>query len=176
MTFNFYLKDLGTSGSSWGEGDRYVIGVNMKGLFDTVSADQNCAFSDSDFFWDPAASGSLTLVIYFVDDHASSVLRRIRPSSPLGPGGTTHISGAGNLSEVYLSAAAGQADTAAALARLAFHEGMHNLLNRGQSLHASGGGGLASETIFANTNLTQRNIDLLAPAVSNTPAQNTSFL
>ncbi|MFZ0712379.1 MAG: hypothetical protein WAM53_20230 [Terrimicrobiaceae bacterium] len=176
MTFNFYLKDLGTSGDRWGEGDRYVIGTEMKGLFDLVCADPNCQFSDSDFWWDPAAGSALTVIIYFVDNHAGSVLRTIRPNSPLGPGGTTLVSGGGNLSEVYLSAAAGQSDTAPALARLAFHESMHNLLNRGQSLHGVGGGGLASEIIFANTNLTQANINLLAPAVSNTPAQNTSFL
>ena len=117
-----------------------------------------------------------SLLIYFVDDQSSSLVRQIKPNSPLGGGGTTHISSAGNLSEVYVSAAASDENSPRALAVLAFHEAMHNLLKKGQSLHASGGMGLAAETVFSNSRLTQKNKELMAAVTGKTIPQNTSFL
>ena len=111
-----------------------------------------------------------------MDDRGSSLIHQIKPNSPLGPGGTTHISSAGNLSEVYVSAVAQDSDPTRALAVLAFHEGMHNLLKRGQSLHAMGGMGLAAETVFSNSKLTQRNKDLMAAVMDKQILQNTSFV
>ena len=107
MTYDFYLKDSATSGpGTWGEGDRYVVGTELKLLFDEVCQLSSCPFDISDFWWDPTSVSTTSLLIYFVDDQSSSLVRQIKPNSPLGGGGTTHISSAGNLSEVYVSAAA----------------------------------------------------------------------
>ena len=175
-TYNFFLKNAATDGDSWGEGDRYVIGNGIKAFFDEVCQLDACPFSDSDFWWDPATVGNNQLLIYFVDSQANSLVRQVRPGSSLGPGGTTSVSSGGNLSEVYLSAAADQPDSAQALAVLAFHEAMHNLLKMGNRLHAAGGMGLAAETVYANSRLTQRNKDLIAPVMGTVIPQNTSFL
>jgi hypothetical protein len=175
-TYSFYLKNAGTDGSNWGEGDRYVVGTEMKTLFDQVCQLDACPFADSDYWWDPATVGNTSLLVYFVDSPDSSLVRQVRPGISLGAGGTTLISSAGNLSEVYLSAVADESASARALAVLAFHEGMHNLLRMGNRLHAVGGMGLAAETVYANSQLTQRNKDLMAPALGATIPQNTSFL
>ncbi|PYV49043.1 MAG: hypothetical protein DMG92_12140 [Acidobacteria bacterium] len=177
MTYDFYLKDSATSGpGTWGEGDRYVVGTELKLLFDEVCQLSSCPFDISDFWWDPTSVSTTSLLIYFVDDQSSSLVRQIKPNSPLGGGGTTHISSAGNLSEVYVSAAASDENSPRALAVLAFHEAMHNLLKKGQSLHASGGMGLAAETVFSNSRLTQKNKELMAAVTGKTIPQNTSFL
>ena len=68
------------------------------------------------------------------------------------------------------------ADSARALAVLAFHEAMHNLLKRGNDLHAMGGMGLAAATVFPNSKLTQRNKELMAAAMGKNIPQNQSFL
>lgn len=61
---------------------------------------------------------------------------------------------------------------------LAFHEAMHNKLKRGGSLHshAVGGGGMASATVYANTQLNQQNVDKMASALATAVTQNTGFL
>jgi hypothetical protein len=173
-TYNFYLKDATTSTSNLGEGDLYIIGREMKALFDEVCLLDACPFSDSDFWWDRVDEKAL--LVYFVDDRDSSLVHKVKPGSALGPAGTTHISPAGNLSEVYVSAAASDVDSTRALAVLAFHEAMHNLLKRGQSLHAMGGMGLAAETVFSNSKLTQKNKELMAGVMDKEILQNTSFV
>jgi hypothetical protein len=177
MTYNFYLKDLGTSGPGfWGEGDRYVLGLQLAAFFDEICQLQSCPFSDSDYWWDPTTVGNTDLLVYFVDSPANSLVHKIRPKQTLGPGGTTHVSTAGNLSEVYLSAARKDVDPIRALAVLAFHEAMHNLLRLGNALHASGGMGLAAATVFSNSKLTPQNKTLMAGVMGKTIPQNSSFL
>ncbi len=157
MIYNFYLKDAATGGANWGEGTCYVVGMELKNLFDEVCQLPSCPFSDSDFWWDPTSVTDTSLLIYFVDGPSSSLVRKVRPKAPLGVGGTTHISNAGNLSEVYVSVAANDSNPARALAVLAFHEAMHNLLKTGQGLHGSGGMGLAAAIVYSNSKLTQKN-------------------
>ena len=176
-TYNFYLKDLGTSAPGfWGEGDRYVLGLEIKKFFDEICLLTACPFSTSDYWWDPATVKDTELLIYFVNGPSSSLVRKIFPSHSLGSAGTTHISTAGNLSEVYLSATAGHPNRVRALAVLAFHEAMHNLLRLGAGLHGSGGMGLAAATVYATTQLTSKNKQLLAPVMGTHILQNTSFL
>jgi hypothetical protein len=117
-----------------------------------------------------------SLLIYFVDDRGSSLIRRIRPKARLGAGGTTHVRTAGNLSEVYVSAGLQDSNPARAWAGLAFHEAMHNLLQMGQGLHGSGGMGLAAETVYSNSGLTSKNKELMAKVMGKKIPQNTSFL
>jgi hypothetical protein len=172
MVYNFYLKNKTTT---LGEGDCYVIGEEMKGLFDEVCLLPACSFSSSDYWWDGSVPDTSVLV-YFLDGRGDSLVRKIRPKAPLGSGGATHVSPAGNLSEVYVSAAANDPNFARALAVLAFHEAMHNLLKMGQELHAKGGMGLAAAIVYSNSKLTQKNKDLLAKAMGKKVTQNTSFL
>jgi hypothetical protein len=176
MTYNFYLKDAATSGPDWGEGTRYVIGLEMKTLFDEVCQLPSCPFSDSDFWWDPRSVSDTSLLIYFVDGKTSSLVHKVKPKTALGGGGTTHISSAGNLSEVYVSIGVKDSNPARALAVLAFHEAMHNLLKLGNGLHGSGGMGLAAATVFSNSKLTQKNKDLMAKVMGTKVPQNASFL
>jgi len=175
-TYNFYLKDAGTHGPDWGEGNCYVVGLEMKGLFDEVCQLASCPFDNSDFWWDPPSVGNTELLIYVVDSRAASLVRRVRPNSSLGQGGTTRISSAGNLSEVYLSAVRTDPNSARALAVLAFHEAMHNLLGWDNKLHGAGGMGLAAATVFSNSRLTQRNKELMAGVMGKNIPQNTAFL
>ncbi len=176
MTYNFYLKDAATSGADWGEGDRYVIGVELKNLFDEVCQLSSCPYDLSDFWWDPGSVSDTSLLIYFVNSRSNSLVRKVRPGASLGGGGTTHISNAGNLSEVYVSAALEDDNPARAWAVLAFHEAMHNLLKMGQNLHGAGGMGLAAETVYSSSRLTTKNKELVAKAMGKKIPQNTSFL
>ncbi len=176
-TYNFYLKDRGThSPGVWGEGTCYVLGTYLVEFFDEICQLQSCPFSKSDFWWDPTSISDTDLLVYFVDSKADSLVRKIRPNSPLGGGGTTHISTAGNLSEVYISAASDADDPARALAVLAFHEAMHNLLKRGNDLHGMGGMGLAAATVYPNSTLTKKNKELMAKVMGKKIPQNQSFL
>lgn len=175
-TYNFYLKNSATSGDRWGEGTRYVIGLHLKEFFDEVCQDPGTSFSVSDFWWDPTSITGSDLLIYFVDSQANSLVRKIRPNGLLGSGGTTHISAAGNLSEVYVSAAHEAQDMAKGVAVLAFHEAMHNLLKMGNGLHGSGGMGLAAETVYETSTLTATNRKLMAKALGTNIPQNASFL
>jgi hypothetical protein len=175
-TYNFYLKVDDASQSTLGEGGLYMIGTEMKALFDAVCQLDTCSFSDSDFWWNPSSVDDTSLLVYFVADQNSSLVRTVKPGTALGGGGTTHISPAGNLSEVYVSAASGDDNPARALAVLAFHEGMHNLLKKGDSLHATGGMGLAAATVYSSSQLTQKNKDLMAGVMGTSIKQNTSFL
>ena len=176
-TYNFYLKDRGTHApGTWGEGDCYMVGTYLAEFFDEICQLPSCPFSTSDFWWDPTSISNTDLLIYFIDSKVDSLIHKIKPRTPLGGGGTTHISSAGNLSEVYIAAASSAADSAKALAVLAFHEAMHNLLKRGNDLHAMGGMGLAAATVFPNSKLTQRNKELMAAAMGKNIPQNQSFL
>lgn len=176
-TYNFYLKDAATPGSDWGEGTCYVIGLEMKTLFDEVCQLPSCPFSVSDFWWDPQSVNSTSVLVYFVNDSTRSLVRKVTPNAQLGQGGTTHISPAGNLSEVYVSIGVQDPNNPArALAVLAFHEVMHNLLQTGNGLHGSGGVGLAAATVYSNSKLTPKNKELVAKAMGKSIPQNTLFL
>ena len=182
--YNFRLSDQvrGSNPGVWGEGTAYVVGNYLKEFFDEVCASPLTPYSGSDFWWDSSASDvrANEVLIYFLDSKADSLVQQVSPSVTLGPGGTTVIRSAGNLSEVYvresLAAMGGGADLARGLAVLAFHEALHIKLKLGGSLHSTGGGGIAAATVFANTNLNARNIAKMAPALSLSVQQNVSFL
>jgi hypothetical protein len=183
-TYNFRLSDQvrGSNPGVWGEGTAYVVGNYLKEFFDRVCTSPLTPYSDSDFWWDSSPSDVRAdeVLIYFLDSKSDSLVQQVSAGATLGPGGTTLIRSSGNLSEVYvresLAAMGGGADVARGLAVLAFHEAMHNKLKLGGSLHSTGGGGMAAATVFANTNVNTGNIAKMAPALSRTVAQNTSFL
>ena len=182
-TYNFHLGDRVTgSPGVWGEGTGYMIGLYMQELFNAVCGSPSTPYSDSDFWWN-ASPGNVRaheVVVYFVSNKSESLVKKVAPSIGLGGGGTTRIHASGNLSEVYvaesLSAMGGGSDIARGLAVLAFHEAMHNKLKLGNSLHAVGGGGLASTTVYATTKINAQNIAKMAPALSLAVPQETKFL
>jgi hypothetical protein len=182
--YNLRLSDrVGSSlPAFWGEGTAYVVGIEVKALFDEVCASPLTAYTASDYWWNSAAGDVRAgeVLIYFLAERGDSLVRKVQAGAGLGAGGTTLIRTAGNVSEVYvkeaLAAMGGGASIARGLAVLAFHEAMHNKLRRGNSLHATGGGGIAATTVYADTELTQRNIDLMAGALATAVAQDTGFL
>jgi hypothetical protein len=114
------------------------------------------------------------LVLHFVDDVAHSYVAQQLPGNEIHAedGGFTRTQGSVTGSEFYKLA--NNADgtqsqvKATAMARLAFHEGMHNktgLSNKDQ--HGKGGLG---DSPPAHT-LTQRDKDLMRPAMKKTNAQ-----
>ena len=184
-TYNFHLADrvLSQIPGVWGEGMAYAVGSYLKEFFDQVCTSPLTSNSDSDFHWNTSPSDirSHELLVYFLATKNDSLVRQIS-TVPLGPGGSTLIRTAGNLSEIYvtesIAAMGGGADQARGFAVLAFHEAMHNKLKRGNTLHTTsiGGGGMAAGTVFANTQLTAGNISAMAAALGNSVPQNTSFL
>jgi hypothetical protein len=183
MTYNFFLSDQTSEFdglnyvSQMGEGGMYSIGKYLEGFFDEICQLDSCPFDSSDFTWNPPASAvSGMLLIYFVNSQASSLVRQVIQGKELGDGGTTFVSPTGNLSEVYFTFADQANDAARALAIVAFHEAMHNLLQLNNSLHDTGGGGLAAKQVRETTRLTDRNKQLIAPVMGNNIPQNTSFL
>lgn len=104
--YNFRLSDQvrGSNPGVWGEGTAYVVGTYLKEFFDEVCASPLTPYSGSDFWWDSSASDvrANEVLIYFLDSKADSLVQQVSPSVTLGPGGTTVIRSAGNLSEVYV--------------------------------------------------------------------------
>jgi hypothetical protein len=181
-TYNVRLGDQVNLPEVWGEGTGYMVGLEIKALFDEVCASPLTSYSTSDYWWNSAAGDvrSGEVLIYFLTERSDSLVRQVQSGAGLGQAGTTLIRTAGNISEVYvkesLAAMGGGSTIARGLAVLAFHEAMHNKLRLGNSLHSTGGGGVAATTIYADSELKQRNIDLMARALATAVPQDTSFL
>jgi hypothetical protein len=102
------------------------------------------------------------LVLYVVQSDGQSILRQKYPPNETdpamqyiwqpGPAGRTMARGSrGNLSEMYMYRLS-EAEPYV-MARLAFHELMHNKLNMGQELHTDGGFGIASAEVGSHNPL-----------------------
>jgi hypothetical protein len=121
-------------------------------------------FGDNRVLFDPNSAAPVRheLLVYFMPAGKSVVKNVPNLNKPvdLNAGGTTvHLAGA---SEVYV-----KSDDAVLLAKLAFHELMHNRLKLGDDqLHPQGG--LAAASISPSTTLNDRNIKSMQAAL-NTP-------
>jgi hypothetical protein len=104
------------------------------------------------------------VVVHFVLDPSSSIARRTGVSRDNGPnaGGLTAQTAGGVVCEVYVEGNM----PARRLANIAFHEIMHIKLDVGTrvitDLHTRGGGGLATPPTNEWTQLTAKNIELMA--------------
>jgi hypothetical protein len=103
------------------------------------------------------------LLVYFLPTPMDTVLRKISDvvmASDLG-GSTALMKDGQHGSEVFMSV--GDTDL---VARMAFHEIMHNKLRMDNALHSlpenKGGGGLAQSVISNKDNLSLGNIDIMA--------------
>jgi hypothetical protein len=148
----------------------FAIGQKLKNLFDKVCQSPNCEFSFSDFSWEQGFVSETDVVVYCLGQKKYSIIaskgkQAIHDSAS---GGTFAYSGR-MISEVYLRSIDGAAEFSTLAANLIFHEIMHNkidALNMNANIHTNGGGGLADKVITIGSQLTQGNIDILAPALS----------
>ena len=181
-TFNIYLKDLGASGPDWGEGDMYQVGTLIKAIFDEVCQHPaSTVFSDSDFWWDPSP-GTIQnheLLVYFLPDSSASVIVSAQSKYKIDSarsGNSYFLGKAPRISEVYVNPALKFTDRHLLLAKLCFHELMHNKLEP-FNVHAKGGGGLAAASpISSSTPLTEENKKLMAKALNRPVQQYTGAL
>jgi hypothetical protein len=101
------------------------------------------------------------LLVYFVPAPIDTILDKIQNALGVRDSGglTVFIHNGEHASEVYANV--GDSDL---VARVAFHEIMHNKLKLGNTMHNLhiGGGGIANASTGVNDNLTQKNINLMA--------------
>ncbi len=167
--YNVYLKNLVPEDNmDWGEGDMYAVGLHLKELFDEVCKNEHSKYDMSDFWWDPtkAQVKSHELLVYVLWDSSSSLIVKKHPKSKvnLSNGGNTFWLGSSTprISEIYIETMIKFMDYHRLIAKLAFHELMHNKLEP-FSVHTDGGGGLATGgVITASTPLNDKNKEIMA--------------
>ena len=137
-------------------------------------------YTSADFWWDPTAANvtGTSLLLYCVRTPADSVVVKRDPAmvSKLGGTGTTHRTGRGTISELYVERmlTGGTIGQMQGLINVAFHETMHNKLTAGNEMHAQKG--LAADTNFPGDTLTDANIRAMRAALDKPVIQDTQFL
>jgi hypothetical protein len=112
------------------------------------------------------------VVVYFVRDPSRSIAARLGSSSSDDNAGLTAFTSSGVVSEVYVEGN-GPGEK---LALIAFHEIMHNKLQRGNDMHKNGGGGVAVSPVQGWEQLTPKNKQLMAAALRTPVPQYTGRL
>jgi len=137
-------------------------------------------FTSSDFWWDVPASSvtGASVLLYCVRTPADSVVAKRDPAmvSKLGGTGTTHRTGTGTISEIYVQSAlsTGGIGDMQMLINVAFHETMHNKLKAGNEMHADKG--LAADTNWPGDTLNETNIRRMRAALEAVIVQDTRYL
>ena len=165
----FYKDKTGTI-----EGSRF--NVHLGHLFTQVCERPETRFAACSCtkFNSNSARDGYELLIYLVADHAATLL----PGQPLGGLGTTGVRNGGAVSEIYVNEFQGVPDFC--MAKLAFHELMHNKLRMSDDLHWNGGQGLADDVMninlcaapFSSFQLTEENKRLMAEKLDDVVPQN----
>src|SRR6185369_1774602 len=148
--YNVYLKNLGPQNSTnWDAAAMTAVATNLKQLFDDVCQNSKSAYSSSACQWDPT-SGTVKdteLLVYVLNDSSQSLIAKNHSKwkIDLTKGGNTFWVGNSTprISEVYLDTMLKYVDANILIAKLAFHELMHNKLEA-FDVHSKGGGGLAT--------------------------------
>jgi hypothetical protein len=175
--YKLWLVDKGTrSQYYWGEGTMFAVGNNLVEYFNQICKASNKAFDSADFSW----SGNTGMVqpgevvVYFLQNRSDSIVAAQGGTIKHGSG-ATYTTGAGTISEVYLSEMEGDADYARLVSNIAFHEILHNKLEPKPraDIHGIGGGGLSSPTVSRGMRPTKAEIDLMGPALSRVVPQYT---
>ena len=167
--FNVYLKNLVPEDNmDWGEGDMYAVGLNIKQLFDEVCKHPDSKYTISDYWWDPPKGTvkDTELLVYVLWDSSTSLIHKKHPKWKINlkNGGNTFWLGDSTprISEIYLDTMLKFMDAHLLIARLAFHELMHNKLEP-FNVHSKGGGGLATDgVITSSTPLNDTNKEVMA--------------
>lgn len=166
----------------WGEGTMFAVGNYLKNFFTQVCQHKNSQIATVDYSWERGSVQPHDIVIYFLPSIKSSFISNTFKAQPLhnsGSGGT-FPSPSGMITEVYLNAMEGDNSYSRLVAKLAFHECMHNKLDAPTpatvvDIHgAAGGNGLASVNINNGTELTPANIALMASALHKSVPQYTN--
>ncbi len=145
-----------------------AIKSQLEGLFRTIIDKDKFFTSNSvSFSASSAAPTAHELLVYFMPSGKSVIKNVPGAKSPdlTADGSTVYAAGA---SEVYA-----RGEDASALARLAFHELMHNRLQQDDAtLHPQGG--LAGKTISTGTQLNDKNISTMSAALQTPITQYTA--
>src|SRR5262249_16103972 len=146
--YKVYIRDphnaLGCNG---------LVRVPLEERFQRVCEHEDSHYYSASVFWmrgdeEPAPH---ELIVYFLPSVEKSIIKKQVKGVFLKPGkaGRTIVKSSvvNNISEIYLDHPA--LINSLAIAKMAFHELMHNKLNKGDELHNSteGGGGLADEKL-----------------------------
>jgi hypothetical protein len=143
------------------------INLTLQSFFTKV-VQKSSGFSSALVHWiayypTPAAN---ELLLYYVPDIARSIVVSAGGQPPAGNDGFSFQGSGGWVSEVYAS----NHSDAELLARLGFHELMHNKLQlKDPQLHPKGG--LAAKTVTNSTALSAGNISDMAQALPNSVPQ-----
>ena len=175
--FKIWLVDQGArSEFYWGEGTMYVCGLYLKEYLDAACKQSNGAFESSDFSWSGSAGQVQPheLVVYFLQERRRSIVQAQGGTVSHGSG-ATYTTGAGTISEVYLSEMEGDRDYTRLVANLAFHEILHNKLEPKPvaDIHSLGGGGLSSPVVSRGMRPTASELKSLGGALGKNVPQYT---
>jgi hypothetical protein len=167
----------------WGEGTMYAVGNHLREMFEKVVGHASSPFERFHYSWERGSVQQTDIVLYFLPSIKSSIIinkYKAQPKHTNGSGGTFPSAG-GMLSEIYLDAMQGDFAYARLVAKLAFHECMHNKIDTPPGatitdIHTQGGQGLAMENINNGTDLTDKNVSLMAAALGKNVLQHTETM
>jgi len=164
---------------TWDQAKLDKVVSELKALFDEVCKHPNSKFSAADVESKDLATvagsikdGQLLIRLTRATKSESAIIKKHGNTG--GNGNTVDTAGSGVISEAWLESAAGGANHGELLARLAFHELMHNKLDAAanapkQDIHTEDGTGLAvspppdENKIVYNTALSTKNKANMAP-------------
>jgi len=165
----------------YGEGGMYALGMRLKTMFNQICQHKNSTFAASDYSWEPGSVADTDVVVYvcFSKKYGSVIKGKNGVAIHDSASGGTYPYTGGMISEVYLQEIDGAANFTSVAANIICHEIMHNKLDASKpstvnDIHVSGGGGLASATVSAGSALTDKNIELMAGALSKKVPQYTA--
>lgn len=165
----------------WGEGTMWSVGNHLRDMFQKVIDHASCPFERFHYSWERGVVQQTDIVLYFLASQADSIIKekyKAVPKHNSGSGGTFPSAG-GMLSEVYLRAMEGDFAYSRLVAKLAFHECMHNKIDAAPGstvLDIHNGDGLAAATISNGTDLTDANISQMASNLGRKVIQHTETM
>jgi hypothetical protein len=180
--FTLWLVNLAPGNEFyWGEGTMYAVGNYLKDMFQKVIDHDSCPFERVHWSWERGVVQQTDIVLYFLASQYDSIIKekyKAVPKHNSGSGGTFPSAG-GMLSEVYLKAMQGDFNYSRLVAKLAFHECMHNKIDTPAGstvadIHS--GDGLAAAMISNGTDLTDKNISMMAANLGRKVVQHTETM
>jgi hypothetical protein len=169
----------------WDAGVRKTIEDTLRGHFQKVLANQQCAFGKIEITWEGigflrAQNGyaDTDIVLHFLDNVRESILRNrfnVSLKSGSGHSGATQLTPEGMLSEIHVWENENGTDARLGklIGNLAFHEAMHNKLDADprfpgdiHALHSKQAWGLSEPVIGSKSDLTPDEVFKMAPAMA----------
>lgn len=180
--FTLWLVNLAPGNQYyWGEGTMWAVGNHLRDMFQKVVDHPSSPFERLHYSWERGVVQQTDIVLYFLASQADSIIKekyKALPKHNSGSGGT-FPSASGMISEVYLRAMEGDFAYSRLVAKLAFHECMHNKIDTppaSTTADIHSGDGLAAATISNGTDLTDKNIGLMAANLGRKVIQHTETM